>query len=77
MPKIKRNLPDTSEVRVCDFCGGEMRRESVTMSYYRFGHDHKFDNVEAEVCQRCGEKYYQAATLEELDRLILAELEPA
>lgn len=35
-----------------------------------------FDDVDAEVCRKCGERYFHAATLNNLNRQI-EELEPA
>jgi hypothetical protein len=31
------------------------------------------ENVEAEVCSECGERYFHATTLDEIDRLFEAE----
>jgi YgiT-type zinc finger domain-containing protein len=65
--RLTKNTAEVSDVVYCDFCGGEMKPQKVTMLYFRKGGAHLFHNVEAEVCQKCGEKYYHARTLADLD----------
>jgi YgiT-type zinc finger domain-containing protein len=62
------NMSSASDVGHCDFCGGKMKRQQVTMNYVRRGRKFTFSDVEAEVCQKCGERYFAAATLNNLDR---------
>ncbi len=38
------------------------------MTYKRYGKEYVVEDVPAEVCQKCGEKYYHARTLDEVDR---------
>jgi YgiT-type zinc finger domain-containing protein len=54
-------------VRYCDFCNGDVKPEKVKMTYQRQGRSHVFHDVDAEVCQSCGEEYYHAQTLDRLD----------
>lgn len=67
--KIKQQ----SDVEFCDFCGGQMARERVTKVHRYHGVEQTFKNVEAEVCQQCGERYFHARTLKELDQMIAEE----
>ena len=72
--KRKQNL--SSSVEYCDFCGGVVKPEILrTLDYQRHGRTYTFENVEAEVCQSCGERYFHARTLDELNSLIEKELE--
>jgi len=54
-------------VTYCDFCGGKTKPELVSTRYRRFGRWHNLKNVDAEVCQSCGEMFFSKNTLEEID----------
>lgn len=53
----------------CYFCGGKVREKKVTVDY-RWGEDlvTVFKNVPAGVCQVCGEQYYKAEIVKEMER---------
>lgn len=54
----------------CDFCHGETEPRKVR-KYHTFGDRlYVVENVEAEVCRECGERYYHARTLKAIDRLL-------
>ena len=53
----------------CYFCGGKVREKRVTADY-RWGEDliTVFRNVPSGVCQVCGEQYYKAEIVKEMER---------
>ena len=54
----------------CDFCGGMTITKNVRKVHW-FAHQlYIVDDVEAEVCQECGERYYHATTLDAIDRML-------
>ncbi|MFZ1640151.1 MAG: YgiT-type zinc finger protein [Candidatus Contendobacter sp.] len=57
----------------CEFCGGETRKKRVKKHHWLQGRLYIIENVEAEVCQECGERYFHAATLDAIDRYLLTE----
>jgi YgiT-type zinc finger domain-containing protein len=58
---------------ICEFCGGETRKKRVKKQHWLQGRLYIIDNVEAEVCQECGERYFHATTLDVIDRYLLTE----
>jgi hypothetical protein len=66
-----------------DTTDAEKSTAFTTLAPYRGGweshHYHSIyvtdivENIEAEVCTECGERYFHATTLDELDRYLLAE----
>lgn len=54
----------------CEFCGGETGKKKVKRQHWLHGRLYIVENVEAEVCTECGERYFHAKTLDELDRLL-------
>ena len=57
----------------CEFCDGETVSKNVRKQHWHQGKLYIVENVKAEVCRDCGERYYHAGTLEELDRMIESE----
>ena len=55
---------------ICEFCGGETVTKRVQKPYWHRGKLYLVEDVEAEVCRECGERYYHATTLDELDRML-------
>ena len=47
---------------ICEFCGGHTIRKKVRKSHWLRQQLYVVDDVEAEVCQECGERYYHATT---------------
>ena len=73
---INDNL--TTKVRfsmICEFCGGETTKKKVKRQHWLQGKLYIIENVDAKVCRECGERYFHARTLEEIDRLLAAEHE--
>ncbi|MFB3884947.1 MAG: type II toxin-antitoxin system MqsA family antitoxin [Thermodesulfobacteriota bacterium] len=60
----------------CYFCGGRVSEKKVTMDY-RWGEEFVtiFKNVPGGVCTVCGEQYYKAEIVKEMERLAKLEEE--
>ena len=58
---------------ICEFCGGQTRKKKVKRQHWLRGKLYIVENVEAEVCTECGERYFHATTLDNIDQLLLAE----
>ena len=58
---------------ICEFCGGETRIKKVKRQHWLRDRLYIIENVEAEVCQECGERYFHAATLDAIDHHLLTE----
>lgn len=54
----------------CSFCGGDVQEERVELDYRYKGKLYVFREVQAGVCQQCGEKYLTAATAKKIEYLI-------
>jgi YgiT-type zinc finger domain-containing protein len=57
----------------CEFCNADTVRRSVKKQHWRNGRLYIVENVEAEVCPECGERYYHATTLDAIDQMIAAD----
>jgi YgiT-type zinc finger domain-containing protein len=55
---------------ICEFCGGETVSKKVRKIHWFQQKLYIVDDVEAEVCQECGERYYHATTLDAIDQLL-------
>jgi HTH-type transcriptional regulator/antitoxin MqsA len=53
----------------CEYCGGELRAKIVTVHYRHKGKLILIENVPARVCRRCGERYYDATTVEKMEAI--------
>ena len=54
----------------CELCGGKLKRRRVTMQHWLDGKLYVVENVIAEVCPQCGERYYHAKTLDAIDAML-------
>ena len=54
----------------CEFCGGETRRKYVRKLHWFHEKLYIIENVAAEVCRECGERYYHATTLDAIDQML-------
>jgi YgiT-type zinc finger domain-containing protein len=54
----------------CEYCGGQTIKKKVSKIHWFQGKLYIVDDVQAEVCQECGERYYHATTLDAIDRLL-------
>jgi YgiT-type zinc finger domain-containing protein len=57
----------------CEFCGGNTIKKKVKRSHWLKGRLYIVENVEAEVCAECGERYFHATVLDKIDRYLLAD----
>jgi len=55
---------------ICEFCGGKTGKKKVRKQHWLHGRLYVLENVEAEVCTACGERYFHARTLDTIDRLL-------
>jgi len=53
----------------CEFCGGTTAKKTVKKQHWVKAKLYIVENVEAEVCTQCGERYFHAKTLDAIDRL--------
>ncbi|HRF45480.1 MAG TPA: YgiT-type zinc finger protein, partial [Candidatus Competibacteraceae bacterium] len=49
------------------------RKKKVKKQHWLRGRLYIVENVEAEVCKECGERYFHATTLDEIDRYLSTE----
>ena len=57
----------------CEFCSGDTVTRSVKRQHWFKGRLYIVENVEAEVCPECGERYFHAATLDAVDQMIAGD----
>jgi YgiT-type zinc finger domain-containing protein len=57
----------------CEFCNSDTTQKRVRKQHWFRGRLYLVENVEAEVCSECGERYYHAATLDKINRLIAGD----
>jgi YgiT-type zinc finger domain-containing protein len=55
---------------ICEFCGGQTVKKKVRKVHWLRQRLYIIDDVETEVCQECGERYYRATTLDAMDQLV-------
>jgi len=55
---------------ICDICGGKTKEKKVTKQHRLNGKLYIVENVEAEVCTGCGERYFHAKTLHAINALL-------
>jgi YgiT-type zinc finger domain-containing protein len=61
---------------MCEYCGGQTIKKKVRKIHWLRQQLFIIDDVEAEVCQECGERYYHATTLDAIDRMLAASSLP-
>ncbi len=59
----------------CEFCDGKTINKKVTKEHWLDGKLYVVENVEAEVCLECDERYFHAKTLDSIEKLLNAEHE--
>ncbi len=57
----------------CEFCDADTMAKRVKKQHWAGGRLYIVENVEAEVCPECGERYFHATTLDSIDRMIEAD----
>ena len=58
---------------ICEFCDGETLKKKVRLQHWLLGRLYIVEDVEAELCPECGERYFHATTLDQIDRMLEAE----
>jgi YgiT-type zinc finger domain-containing protein len=58
---------------ICEFCGGETIKKKVKRQHWLRKKLYIVENVEAEVCQECGERYFHATVLDAIDEYLSKE----
>ncbi|MBA2124320.1 hypothetical protein B9J78_05225 [bacterium Unc6] len=58
---------------ICEFCGGGTEKKKVKRQHWLRGHLYIVENVEAEVCIECGERYFHATILDAIDHYLSTE----
>ncbi len=53
----------------CEYCDGVIQQKKVTVEHWYEGKLVIIRDVPVGVCTECGERYYEAATLEQLDAI--------
>jgi YgiT-type zinc finger domain-containing protein len=54
----------------CEFCGDEIVERKVRRLHWHNKQLYIVENVPAQVCKTCGERFYHAQVLDEIDRLL-------
>ena len=54
----------------CQYCNALLPEKLVTVYRHRRGQHFIFERVPSPVCQRCGERYFVARVVLEIDRLM-------
>ncbi|NUO83167.1 YgiT-type zinc finger protein [candidate division KSB1 bacterium] len=60
---------------LCELCGGQIAKKKAKRQHWLQGKLYFVENVDAEVCSECGERYFHATTLDEIDQVLSAEHE--
>lgn len=60
----------------CSYCEGELKDTFVQHTYRWQGKIYVFEDVPAQVCRQCGERYFDAKTIEEMERIVLSRAKP-
>jgi len=58
---------------ICEYCGGKTERRKVKKQHWLEGRLYLVENVEAEVCIDCGERYFHAKVLDSIDLMLQQE----
>ena len=54
----------------CEYCNGQTTKKKVTKHHWLDGRLYVVENVQAEVCTECGERYFHATTLDAIDAML-------
>jgi YgiT-type zinc finger domain-containing protein len=59
----------------CGLCGGTTTKRNIKKPHWLKARLYIVENVEAEVCMQYGERYFHAATLDVIDKLLESDHE--
>lgn len=57
----------------CEFCNSRTISKKVRKQHWFDGRLYIVENVDAEICRECGERYFHATTLDKIDALISSD----
>ena len=57
----------------CEFCKGQTKSKKVKKHHWLEGRLYVLENVDAEVCMECGERYFYAKTLQKINETLKKE----
>ncbi len=60
----------------CSFCDGELEDKLVQYEYHWEGQLFVFEDVPAQVCRQCGERYFDLHVVEAMERTVLNKTKP-
>jgi len=60
---------------ICEFCSDETVERKVRRIHWYNKQLYIVENVPAQVCRTCGERFYHAQVLDEIDRLLASDHE--
>lgn len=60
---------------ICEFCDGQTIKKQVKRLHWLKGKLYLVEDVPAEVCRECGERYYHAKILDQIDNYLMAKHE--
>jgi len=55
---------------LCEFCGGETKKKKEKRQHWINKKLYIVEDVDAEVCTECGERYFHAKTLDAIDNYL-------
>ena len=55
---------------ICEFCEGQTEKKKVKRQHWLHGKLYIVENVEADVCSECGERYFHAKILDGIDHFL-------
>ena len=69
--KGREDAPSSKGKMTCEYCGNITVKKKVTKYHKYKGKLFILENIDADVCQKCGEKYYHIKVLKALEQLFL------
>jgi len=58
---------------LCEFCSAKTTKKKVKRQHWLKGRLYIVEDVQAEVCKECGERYFHATTLDAIDKCLSTE----
>ena len=58
----------------CEFCDGLTKPGLVTHTFKREGRKFTFENIKAQICQKCGETYLDGKAVDDIENRIEKEV---
>lgn len=58
---------------ICEYCGGKTEKRKIKKQHWLKGKLYLLENVEAEICIDCGERYFHAKVLDTIDNMLQKE----